>query len=473
LCPAETQVTINNSNPDLTVTYSTTDATCNGADGSIKITPPVAPNVGGGGPYTYALYNGVTTSAFQNSTDFNNLNGGTYNILVKDATGCTKTVKNVAVNFPGFVNYSAPIVTPPDCAANGKNGMITFKIIDTGSFKVALSQDPSAEPADSVYKNYINPSTIFTNLSNGIYYVYIKSASAECATRSSSITINGAAAISFNLNPICQDNKVSLQLTNITGETGTPYELTVRDRLDAVIVDKPFTVDPLSLSYLLNADDFPFLQTPGEYKLQLQQIQVSTFCQIISDVVKYDVYPQLFAAVQNPTRKSYPDIPSGEFKIINVIGGLPQYTIDVTLDSAASGLQYIPTSRTVTRNTNFQYEAEYKNVPPGRYRVDITDSLGCTIELFARVPLDLSIFIPNIFTPNEDGYNDTFTIRNLPEGTKMVVTNRWGKEVFASKAYQNDWDGSGVSDGIYFYRLEVPAGSPLTGWVEIVRGEKP
>jgi gliding motility-associated-like protein len=103
------------------------------------------------------------------------------------------------------------------------------------------------------------------------------------------------------------------------------------------------------------------------------------------------------------------------------------------------------------------------------------DANGCVLELVARVPLDTDLYVPNIFTPNDDGFNDTFFIRNLPitGGAQIVISNRWGKEVYSSKDYQNNWDGGNTADGVYYYRLTIPDGTTVNGWVEILRGKKP
>jgi gliding motility-associated-like protein len=106
------------------------------------------------------------------------------------------------------------------------------------------------------------------------------------------------------------------------------------------------------------------------------------------------------------------------------------------------------------------------------YSIQISDSFGCIIELEAEVPKDSSIYIPNIFTPNGDGFNEEFKIRNLPSKAQLMITNRWGKEIYSSKDYQNNWTGEGTSDGVYFYKLQ--AGSVVrTGWIELLRGTKP
>jgi gliding motility-associated-like protein len=94
--------------------------------------------------------------------------------------------------------------------------------------------------------------------------------------------------------------------------------------------------------------------------------------------------------------------------------------------------------------------------------------------LVARVPLDTDIYVPNVFTPNGDGVNDVFFIRNLPDSnSELIINNRWGGEVYSTRDYQNNWDGGEISDGVYYYRLSIPDSQALTGWVEIIRGAKP
>ncbi|WP_316841127.1 gliding motility-associated C-terminal domain-containing protein [Pedobacter gandavensis] len=67
------------------------------------------------------------------------------------------------------------------------------------------------------------------------------------------------------------------------------------------------------------------------------------------------------------------------------------------------------------------------------------------------------LIIPNVFTPNADGKNDTFNIPGLerhPEN-ELSIFNRWGSAVLEKKPYKNDWDGSQLSEGTYFYLLKV------------------
>ncbi|MFM8740016.1 MAG: gliding motility-associated C-terminal domain-containing protein, partial [Cytophagales bacterium] len=119
-----------------------------------------------------------------------------------------------------------------------------------------------------------------------------------------------------------------------------------------------------------------------------------------------------------------------------------------------------------------QYVKSYKALHAGRYHLTVTEQAGCALEFDVRVRLDIAFdpnAIPNVFTPNGDGANDTFFIRNIPPSTKVTISGRWGAEVFSSNDYQNDWNGSNYPDGVYFYNINV-GGNTFTGWVEIIRG---
>ncbi|UPT68991.1 MAG: gliding motility-associated C-terminal domain-containing protein [Sphingobacteriales bacterium JAD_PAG50586_3] len=81
----------------------------------------------------------------------------------------------------------------------------------------------------------------------------------------------------------------------------------------------------------------------------------------------------------------------------------------------------------------------------------------------------LHLNIPNVFTPNNDGGNDTFKIENLPDSSSITIYSRWGAIVYQSDNYQNDWDGSNFSDGVYYYILNLPEGKSKKGTVTILR----
>jgi len=87
------------------------------------------------------------------------------------------------------------------------------------------------------------------------------------------------------------------------------------------------------------------------------------------------------------------------------------------------------------------------------------------------------LYIPNVFTPNNDGTNDTFVIPNLgyyPEN-EIVIFNRWGNVIYQKKGYLSDWDGSGLNEGTYFYILKVTTNANRVdiykGYVTLLRSK--
>lgn len=81
------------------------------------------------------------------------------------------------------------------------------------------------------------------------------------------------------------------------------------------------------------------------------------------------------------------------------------------------------------------------------------------------------IIIPNIITPNNDGLNETFAVSGIAyQNFTFEVYNRWGKQVYRSTSYQNNWDAAGLSDGMYYYVLRNPnTDQTFKGYIEVVR----
>ncbi len=97
------------------------------------------------------------------------------------------------------------------------------------------------------------------------------------------------------------------------------------------------------------------------------------------------------------------------------------------------------------------------------------DELGCTF--FDRVTIDVDlnypIYIPNSFSPNEDGINDKFTAFGgiaIEEIVKLRVFDRWGNLIFVEQNFPHSdpgygWDGSfngkRAEVGVYTYIFDV------------------
>jgi gliding motility-associated-like protein len=70
------------------------------------------------------------------------------------------------------------------------------------------------------------------------------------------------------------------------------------------------------------------------------------------------------------------------------------------------------------------------------------------------------VFLPNAFTPNDDGNNDVLQVRGtIVSEAKLLIYNRWGEKVFESEGSIGGWDGYFGSTlcppDVYGYYLEV------------------
>lgn len=90
----------------------------------------------------------------------------------------------------------------------------------------------------------------------------------------------------------------------------------------------------------------------------------------------------------------------------------------------------------------------------GQYYVDVYSSGGCHASDTIEVQLvNCAVHIPNIITANSDGVNDYLIIENLSSDNYIVIYNRWGRIMFETEDYQNDWSGQNCEPGVYYYIL--------------------
>jgi len=113
---------------------------------------------------------------------------------------------------------------------------------------------------------------------------------------------------------------------------------------------------------------------------------------------------------------------------------------------------------------------------------------GCDTLISISVPIaEADVYVPNVFTPPTDP-NGTFKIAKKNNGAlsgseyipllnefirvEVFVLDRWGRRVFHSEDYKNDWDGDNLPDGTYFYKVNTFGyfrDNSYTGAVTIIR----
>ena len=75
-------------------------------------------------------------------------------------------------------------------------------------------------------------------------------------------------------------------------------------------------------------------------------------------------------------------------------------------------------------------------------KLRVTDFLGCQDSLEHVISPPLNVYMPNAFTPDNDGYNDTYkVVAEDLESFRMTIYDRWGRVVFESDDITKGWDG--------------------------------
>ncbi|MFI5205059.1 MAG: gliding motility-associated C-terminal domain-containing protein, partial [Flavobacteriales bacterium] len=118
------------------------------------------------------------------------------------------------------------------------------------------------------------------------------------------------------------------------------------------------------------------------------------------------------------------------------------------------------------------------NPENGNYIVVVTDqcgNMGADTATVIVKPCELTI--PNVFSPNGDGSNDVFFIKNLEShpGSILTIFNRWGQVLYESKDYKNDWKAPGIADGVYYYTVTLTDGyepADYHGFFHLLRTKK-
>ena len=119
---------------------------------------------------------------------------------------------------------------------------------------------------------------------------------------------------------------------------------------------------------------------------------------------------------------------------------------------------------------------DYCSNIPDTISYQICDEIHCDTAIVSITVVCEGMIIRDGFSPNNDGINETFIIKNIRDypNNKLKVYNRWGNLVFEKAPYNNTWDGtweqdSPVPDGTYFYVWKDGNGKTYSGYIEVHR----
>lgn len=401
-CQVMQQVTVTEP-PAISFSATVNFTLCNGScDGSISISAN-----GGSLPYQYSNDNGTS---FQGGSTFLDLCAGTYDLVVMDANGCTST-KTENVLEPTALTLD---LTTTDPTCNG---------------------DCDGDAA--------------VNIGGGTApYTYVWSTGET--TLSAQNLCDGTYSVSVTDNNGCEINELNILITEppaMAIDNITPTdEICFGDCSGMIEIDAPnatfFSIDG-GATYS-SSSIFTHL-CDGDYQVMVQN---NDGCKA-SGVTKLNPpIPVIVGFTANPTRTTEVE-PLIEFT--NESTGATQYHWTFGDGGEAS-------------ETDVSYN--YHNGVPGTYIacLEAFNDNGCIDSVCVTIVITeiFTLYVPNAFTPNNDGLNDEFfpVITGELENTfEMRIFNRWGEQLFFTHDKTNTWDGyigiNPAQEDVYIWKIYV------------------
>lgn len=125
------------------------------------------------------------------------------------------------------------------------------------------------------------------------------------------------------------------------------------------------------------------------------------------------------------------------------------------------------------KNGDYQTSNIFTNVPAGIHNVFVKDLNGCGV-----VAQEVAILgIPNYFTPNQDGYNDTWNLKGInpifTSKTSVQIFDRYGKFIKQINPIGEGWDGTYLGQQMpsadYWYSIQLEDGRIFKGHFSLKR----
>lgn len=410
-CDDTAAVVVNNINGVTAPPATVTDASCFGAsDGSATVNAS-----GGTGTLTYTWSPAPASSSTTNSAS--GLPAGNYQVVIADQAGCSYTV-TATINEPQQLTLSA--VASPPAVCEGQSVQLSATP-GGGTPGYNVTWTPGG-PGASI--NIIPPAT-------GTYTADVVDQNGCTATANVNVTVNGipTAALSGDLLSGCAPLCVNFS--------------------DLSTVLAPSTVSQWSwdfgdgnVSTLQNPSHC--YTTPGVYSVTLT-VSTGNGCTNTITMTNYiNVFVNPLAAFTVSPQPT---------TILNS----QLYFTDASTNAVSWNWNFgdVLNSSATTQNASFVYpEATCYQVT---LSVESQDGCVDTAEQIVCIDPDVAIYVPNTFTPNDDGLNEIFQpvcIGIDPDHYQLWVFDRWGNQIFYTDDLNTGWNGI-VQGGQYLAQIDT------------------
>lgn len=138
---------------------------------------------------------------------------------------------------------------------------------------------------------------------------------------------------------------------------------------------------------------------------------------------------------------------------------------EISFDNYSSDAQFYDWSFGDGAISTFQHPI-HSYEKDGKYLVRLIakNTNGCKDTTFTEIEIDpeYHFYIPNAFTPDNDGNNDIFTtVGEEIEEFTMMIYNRWGELIYETYDLNSGWDGTTkggetlAMEGVYVYKIKL------------------
>ena len=465
---------------------------------------------GGVAPYSYNWSNGAVTGTISS------LSPGTYTITITDSHLCIKDTTFIISQPPLLVATVAPV----DTICIGQSATLNTQV--TGGTPVYNYQ----------WSNNTSGSSVSVNPANSTVYAVSITDANGCSVVVSNINVPVFSALSVILtvsdDTLCEGQSTLLSAmagggnggpyvytwnantSNVTGFTGTPdstftYSVTISD---GCTVYQPQS-QQLVVVHPLPEVKFSPLDTAGcnpvaaQFQFNGQTTSGSVYSWQFGDnttgaganpshiymedgsfdvsLTVTDMYGCIDSLTQTNVVTVYP-LPVAFYTTqpqqVSILHPLVQFLNE---SSGAVSAHWEFGDGTLS---SFEWSPEHTFGDTGRYWVELISisNEGCVDTFLNEIIVrgEVTFYVPNAFTPNNDGDNELFTGYGIGiQRADFFIFDRWGKMIYQSNSLEKGWNGTYYNngdpcpEGTYVYLFKIYTGEPVpkeyTGRVSLVR----
>ena len=485
--------------PPITFTLLGIDTICSGQRGNII----TFNQMGGTEPYSYSWNPGNLTRSFIDVFPFVTTS---YTVTLTDANNCTTAPDSftitvnpapvlvitnpVAVCSPGTVDITAAAVT------SGSTGGGTLSYWTDPAATNALSS-PNAVATSGIY--YIKSTTtagcsdiepVTVTIHPLPTPVVTPAAASICTGTSTSLTVSGAS--SYFWSPAAGLSSTNGATVSANPGITTTYTVTGTDTNTCVnTTTVTITVQPLPIlsvasdsicegdNTMINAivsggtAPYVYLWNPGAMtgaSVNVFPSATTTYTVVVSDA------NNCFSSPQLATINVFPK-PVANFEMMPPDFAPLSNPLILFTDQSIGADHWLWNFGDILNSLSTLKDPSFTFTDKGMYYVTlvVTNNEGCTDSVSHTIIIesDFNIYIPNAFTPDNDGLNDFFA----PQGTEfnsfeMEIYNRWGEKIYDTEALPNPSRGEGLWDGTVNEKGSAPQGVYVYKiWLKDFKGE--